>query len=39
VENADMVYAFWDGKSKGTKYTIDIAVKMAKNVKIIMLYG
>ena len=25
VDNADMVIAFWDGASKGTKYTIDYA--------------
>ncbi len=23
IENADMVLAFWDGKSKGTKFVID----------------
>ncbi len=23
IENADIVLAFWDGKSKGTKYVID----------------
>ncbi len=23
IENADLVLAFWDGKSKGTKYVID----------------
>ena len=27
VEHADLVIAFWDGKSKGTKHTIDIAEK------------
>lgn len=25
VDNADMVVAFWNGTSKGTKYTIDYA--------------
>lgn len=25
VENCDCVLAFWDGKSKGTKYTLDYA--------------
>ena len=25
VNNADMVVAFWNGTSKGTKYTIDYA--------------
>lgn len=23
IENADLVLAFWDGSSKGTKYVID----------------
>lgn len=32
IEKADFVAAFWDGISKGTKYTIDTAKK--KNVKI-----
>jgi hypothetical protein len=27
VSNADMVVAFWDGKSKGTKHSIDLANK------------
>lgn len=27
VDNADMVVAFWNGTSKGTKYTIDYANK------------
>ena len=31
VEEADMVIAFWDGKSKGTKDTIDKALKAKKN--------
>jgi predicted Rossmann fold nucleotide-binding protein DprA/Smf involved in DNA uptake len=35
VENADMILAFWDGKSKGTRYTIDLARKMGKKVKIV----
>lgn len=26
AENADMLIAFWDGKSKGTKHMIDIAL-------------
>jgi predicted Rossmann fold nucleotide-binding protein DprA/Smf involved in DNA uptake len=36
VEAADMVIAFWDGKSRGTKYTIDLAKKMKKNIKIVL---
>jgi predicted Rossmann fold nucleotide-binding protein DprA/Smf involved in DNA uptake len=35
IENADTVIAFWDGKSKGTKYTIDLARRMGKTVKVI----
>lgn len=37
VEDCDILYAFWDGKSKGTKYTIDYARKMGKEVVIIKL--
>lgn len=35
IENCDKVIAFWDGKSKGTKNSIDIAYKLGKTVKII----
>lgn len=35
VDAADMVIAFWDGSSRGTKYTIDYAEKMKKVIKII----
>ncbi len=34
IEYVDMVIAFWDGKSKGTKYVIDNCKK--KNIKIIV---
>lgn len=34
VDNADVVLAFWDGSSHGTKYTIDYAKRMGKPVKI-----
>lgn len=34
VEYADAVYAFWDGGSRGTKYTIDYARKLGKPVRI-----
>ena len=33
VENSDIIVAFWDGVSKGTKMTIDIAT--SKNVKVL----
>jgi hypothetical protein len=35
VKNSDMIIAFWDGKSKGTKHTIGLAQKMGKECKII----
>lgn len=35
VEQADEVYAFWNGTSKGTKHTIDIATKMRKPVHVL----
>ena len=35
VDASDMVIAFWDGKSRGTKYTMDYAEKQGKAVKVI----
>ena len=35
IEYADLVLAFWDGKSKGTKYVIDNCNKLGKPVQII----
>jgi hypothetical protein len=35
VKNSDMIIAFWDGNSKGTKHTIGLAQKMGKDCKII----
>lgn len=32
VEKSDVLVAIWDGKSKGTKYTIDYAKKLGKQV-------
>lgn len=32
---ADKVIAFWDGQSKGTKHTIDLALKHRKNLEVI----
>ena len=37
VDMADMVIVIWNGKSKGSKYTIDYAKRKNKNVKIIIL--
>lgn len=36
VDAADMVIAFWDGKSTGTKYTMNYAKKKGKEVRVIM---
>lgn len=30
IKDSDMVYAFWDGVSKGTKHSIDLAEKHDK---------
>ncbi|MGL5189759.1 MAG: DUF2493 domain-containing protein [Paraclostridium sp.] len=35
IKECDQVLAFWDGKSRGTKYTIDNANKNNKKVDII----
>ena len=37
VGSCDYLIAFWDGKSTGTKYTIDYAKKQGKEVKICLL--
>jgi len=34
VKNSDMVVAFWDGKSRGTKSTIDIAKQYRKRLAV-----
>lgn len=34
VDMADIVIAFWDGKSKGTKYVIDYCKKKNKPVEV-----
>jgi predicted Rossmann fold nucleotide-binding protein DprA/Smf involved in DNA uptake len=34
VDEADVVVAFWDGKSKGTKHSIDLAIEAGKPVDI-----
>ena len=39
IQNADMVIAFWDGISKGTKSSIDIAKKLNKEVVIVPFLG
>jgi len=35
IDHADKVVAFWDGVSKGTKHSIDLAVKQNKLLTII----
>ena len=37
VSAADMVVAIWDGKSRGTKFTIDYAKKCGIPVKIVLI--
>jgi len=34
IKHADMVVVFWDGNSKGTKHSIDLAIKMKKPINI-----
>lgn len=36
VENSDILFAFWDGKSKGTEFTINKARK--KGIKTHVIY-
>ena len=35
VEECDCLIAFWDGSSRGTKYTIDYAHQLGKPIKIV----
>lgn len=37
IQNADMVVAFWDGSSKGTKHSISLAKKYGKPLKIVYI--
>lgn len=37
IEYADKVVAFWDGKSKGTKYVIDNCRKLGIEVTIVIV--
>lgn len=36
IEYADLVLAFWDGTSRGTKFVIDNCKKLGKEVKIFL---
>ena len=37
VRSCDFLLAFWNGESKGTKFTLDYAKKLGKPFKIIMI--
>ena len=37
IDYADEVYAFWDGKSRGTKFVIDNCHKRKKKVRIFIV--
>ena len=37
VEECDCVLAFWDGKSRGTKFTLDYAKRLGKLTKIVQI--
>lgn len=37
VEACDCLLAFWDGKSKGTKATLDYAEKLGKPVTVVIV--
>lgn len=37
VDNCDFLIAFWNGTSRGTKFTIDYAKKRGVPVKVIMI--
>ena len=39
IEYADVVLAFWDGKSRGTKFVIENCKKRNKEVKVYTLSG
>ena len=37
IQNADLVIAFWDGKSKDTKFVIDSCEKLGVEVRVVLL--
>lgn len=37
VEACDCLMAFWDGKSRGTKFTLDYARQLGKPIKIVQI--
>ena len=37
VEECDCLLAFWDGKSRGTKFTLDYAKERNKPIKVVLI--
>jgi hypothetical protein len=37
IQNADLVLAFWDGESKGTKFVIDSCERLGVEVRVVLL--
>ena len=37
IDECDCALAFWDGKSRGTKYTIDYAKLLGNQIKIVQI--
>ena len=37
VEYADKIIAFWDGKSRGTRFVIEYANKIGKPCEVVMI--
>lgn len=35
IDNSDLIICFWDGSSKGTKYSIDLAQELDKDILIV----
>lgn len=38
IDHADQVIAFWDGKSRGTKYVIDTCKRKKKRITVYTLF-
>jgi len=39
IENADLVLAFWDGSSRGTKFVIDKCRELGAYIKVYRMYN
>jgi len=37
VEECDCLIAFWDGKSRGTEFTLDYAKQLGKPIKTVQI--